>query len=257
MPFTTIRRYEDCISGNRMRGLIEGERGKKGRRRKKKRGPDPHFSLHQPRRSPQSSTFDQTLLYCHLIYFFYLFYLFYLSHPIFLSSYTPSPQIHPPHRDEGQQKEKILRTIRRLRLSPSIRRKPKENTSIAIDQTRIRLQNIHQLVAAEKIKKERRRRKRKREKKNYLVTFTPPHQLSILILSLTYSIGFVTVLDTKNKKKRKKGISIGCFFSSFSCTLVLRYLWVEEGDIFYRLSNSQIPSRRCRCGSSVNRQECR
>lgn len=96
MPFTTIRRYEDCISGSRMRRLTEGEREgkKKGRRREKKRG---RTRLHQPKRSPQSSTFDQTLIYCLLIYFFHLFYLFYLSHSCFLSSYTSSPQIHPPH----------------------------------------------------------------------------------------------------------------------------------------------------------------
>lgn len=46
MPFTTIRRYEDCISGDRIGGR-QKERGKekKGRRRKKKRGPDLYFSL--------------------------------------------------------------------------------------------------------------------------------------------------------------------------------------------------------------------
>lgn len=206
MPFTTIRRYKDCISGNRRRRLTEGERGKKkGRRREKKRGPDPHFS-------PQSSTFDQTLLYCHLIYFFHLFYLFYLfylsylSHSIFPSSNTSSPQIHPPHRDEGQKKKKepYEQFAASVSARPSVGR-PKKIHPLLLTRQGFDCRKIHYLVNAEK--------KRKKTKKTgeYLVTFTPPHQLSILIPSLTHSIGFVTALETRKKKEKKRQLVMSLF----------------------------------------------
>lgn len=111
-----------------------------------------------------SSTFDQTLMYS-LLFSSLLFYLSSLSHSIFPSSYTSSPQIHPPTRTKDSKKQKISRTIRRLRLSPSICRKAKENTSIAINQTRIRLQKIHQLVNAEKKRKKKKEKENGREKK--------------------------------------------------------------------------------------------
>lgn len=165
MPFTTVRRYKDCISGNRRRRLTEGEREKKEdvvRRRE-----DPTYTflylLPQPKRSPQSSTFDQTLIYSLL----FSSYIPLLPLPLILSIqlYILPSNPFPPLRRRDT-KQKILRTIRRLRLSPSICRKAKENTSIAIDQTRIRLQKNSSISLCRKKKKEERRRKRrKREKK--------------------------------------------------------------------------------------------
>lgn len=102
-PIPFILRFVDMktVSRGIEWGGRQKEREEKGRRREKKRGPDPHFSLPWPKISPQSSTFDQTLLYCHLIY------LFYLSHSIFLSSYASSLEFIPP-QGRRTQKEKIL-----------------------------------------------------------------------------------------------------------------------------------------------------
>lgn len=87
MPFTTIRRYKDCISGNRTRRLTEGGREKKEDVvRRREGGPDLHFVAEQ---SPQSSTFDQTLIYSLLF-----------SSTSSISSTSPIqsfyPAIHPP-----------------------------------------------------------------------------------------------------------------------------------------------------------------
>lgn len=131
---------------------------------------------------------------------------------------NPSP---PLGRRDSKKKKSYEQFAASVSARPSVGR-PKKIHPLLLTRQGFDCRKFHQLVNAEKKK----RKRRKREKKNYLVTFTPPHQLSILIPSLTHSIGFVTALETKKKKKRQLVVVFS--FLLFLVLSSLRY-WVEEG----------------------------